>query len=126
MQREKTKALEIDGMLVSTFKEPYNELLDEAPNGTYTFHVSSQTDQDKVYLVQTRRRTPSWSRARRRGIGEFTHYDYLCTCPDYSIRRFQSYEDCKHIKVVKFFARLPGSLAALNSLEKLVDFLREE
>ena len=51
MQREKTKALEIDGMLVSTFKEPYNELLDEAPNGTYTFHVSSQTDQDKVYLV---------------------------------------------------------------------------
>ena len=79
-----------------------------------TFYLSSETRPGEEYIIRTRashRYFDSWGKAE---------VEYICTCPDFTVRRWANHEDCKHIQVVKAFASRVGSASAL------ADLVREE
>lgn len=93
----KTGCIPIRGMEVSTTKKtsPYP-----------VFYVTSQTDPEKVYLVVNRF---NFFRSPRE--------EYICTCPDFVVRKYGAFKVCKHISAVMFLVSVVGSLYEL--LKKL-------
>ena len=67
------------------------------------FYLSSETRPGEEYVIRTRQLWVEW-------------VEYLCSCPDYTIRRWVKHEDCKHIAVVKAFASRVGGVNVLADL----------
>ena len=80
-----------------------------------TFYLSSESRPGEEYVIQTRAKrsdpqVPYYLRSTQKEI------EYLCSCPDYIIRRWAKHEDCKHIEVVKAFVTHAGSVSVLADL----------
>lgn len=77
--------------------------------------ASQQPHNGRVFYIQGSTGNKYMVRyVRQRGVKRF-----VCSCPDFFIRRQFKHEHCKHIRGVQYWARLRGGIAKLaNSLIK--------
>ena len=89
-----------------------------------TFYLSSESRPGEEYVIQTRAQqtdkdeivTASNLRGWPNTRPAQTEVEYLCSCPDYTIRRWAKHVNCKHIEVVRAFATRVGSVSVLADL----------
>ena len=110
--RTLTNELTFNGMRIRTTASQPNK-------DNQTFYVDSQTDRGTHYIVRTRK-------VLMKVFNQFGHevpsslipthlqpkteeFEYICDCPDFTVRRWVAREDCKHIEAIKALALLAGS-----------------
>ena len=86
-----------------------------------TFYLSSETTPGKEYIIQTRAKrgaykAPMYAYAYKPAFEVVNELDYICSCPDFTIRRWGLHEDCKHIETLKFLASRVGGVKALAEM----------
>jgi len=75
-----------------------------------TFYLSSEAEGlDKEYVIRTR--------PDRMKLGS----EFICSCPDFTIRRWEKHEDCKHITIIRGFADRVGGVTALAGVVRSDD-----
>ena len=77
-----------------------------------TFYLSSETTRGVEYVIRTRDRQLSYYGAE---------LEHLCTCPDFSIRRWSKHEDCKHIETIKLLTARVGGVSQLARLVSTIE-----
>ena len=96
--------------------------VDSPDPDSQTFYLSSEAEGlDKDYVIRTRRDANTPPYQLRSVISVKT--DFLCSCPDFTIRRWAKHEDCKHITIVRGFADRVGGVAALARMVRSDDQL---
>ena len=104
-----TNELTINGMLVKTTHQ-------NPSRDNQTFYVSSQTDADKTYIVRAREVHTKIVDRFGTQVPDFLiptymkfptdEFEYICSCPDFIVRKWADRKDCKHVEAVKVLSSL--------------------
>ena len=103
-----TNELTINGMLVKTTHQ-------NPSRDNQTFYVSSQTDAAKTYIVRTREFHTKIVDRFGQTVPDFLiptymkfptyppspEFEYICSCPDFIVRKWADRKDCEHVEAVK-------------------------
>ena len=94
-----------------------------SPNSdSQTFYLSSETTPGKEYIIRTRAQSAAYGRINAgtywscNGLAVGNELEYICSCIDFTVRRWDKHEDCKHIETLKFLASRVGGVKALAEM----------